>query len=283
MRAGGGEANGEEQGGGAASTQPFSIGASSSGGSDGNTPPLPSGPVPSPTSSPSPPQDSFYVEGGDNPAYFVTPTLGRFFLKFLRFYGEEFTSPQTTCLDAASGSVFPMVQGGDPSQGGAGGGGGGTAAALAAGIVDPVNIPDPIDRRQNVGRNCFRWFQVATAFREARRSLLDHAASNPPQREALEALQAALLSGGGGRGGLQWGGFAPSAQAGPGSPNSSSSSSSPPSAGGVRGGPFPFPSRAAALPPWAFGRANVGGATAEGTQGPEFPLLSLIIAAVKGL
>jgi hypothetical protein len=102
----------------------------------------------------------------------------------LKFYSDEFLSPQTTCISVEKGRFIQM---GDVGGIGAGGTGGGMAAALAGGFVDPVNIPDPSDAKQNVGRNCFRWYQVQGAYRETRRIISEYAIAHPPDMERLEA------------------------------------------------------------------------------------------------
>jgi len=111
-----------------------------------------------------------------------------------------------------------MGDGGGVGSGGGGGGGGGMAAALAGGFVDPVNIPDPSDAKQNVGRNCFRWYQVQGAYRDTRRIISEYAIAHPPDMNRLDAIAASInasrlngspsgnisaidLSGGGGGGG----------------------------------------------------------------------------------
>lgn len=191
--------------------------------------------------------EEYYVEGGDDPTYFQSPLFGRYFLKLLRFYGEEFTAPQTTCIDAATGSMFSTVH--DLVNGT-----NGTAAALAAGIIDPVNIPDPMDRKQNVGRNCFRWFQVQVAFREAYRTLVEHAKTHPPSKESLKILSTAIANG---KYGIGW------------NPQMTTTKNT------SNGTKF-----MATLQPGSIGYTR--SVTAE-PEVPEFPLLSHILSAVRGL
>lgn len=117
------------------------------------------------------PLPPFSVEGGDScDALCRAPTLGRLFLKLLRFVGEEFT-PSTTGLSARYGALFP----------------------LHAPSIDPLTLPDPFDEGNNVGRNAFRFYHVQAACREALHTLRECAA-------AMSAGGAAGAGGGGGGG-----------------------------------------------------------------------------------
>jgi hypothetical protein len=159
---------------------------------------LPQAPPPPPPPTPTPPppplpRERFYVEGGIDVSLLQSPVLGHHFLRLLRFYGEEFTSPQTTSINADKGRFLPILSPQEHAAAtAAGAGGGGIAAALASGFVDPVNIPDPSDARQNVGRNCFRWFQIQQVYRESRRLLAEYALANPPPADRLAGLAAVM-------------------------------------------------------------------------------------------
>jgi hypothetical protein len=67
-------------------------------------------------------------------------------------------------------------------------------APSVAGITDPLTIIDPLNPSQNVGRNCFRFFQVQATFRAAHAAILAAAAASPPSQERLEALAASINS-----------------------------------------------------------------------------------------
>jgi len=115
----------------------------------------------------------FVVEGDTLQHVLPPPHLGRFFLRLLQYIGEEF-NPATTCLSAKAGPV-PLAYGNPSSlNGNASGAGGGSANAFNL-PLDPLTIPDPFDPSNNVGRNCFRFHQIQTVFRNARRTLGDEA------------------------------------------------------------------------------------------------------------
>jgi hypothetical protein len=136
--------------------------------------------------------------------------------------------------------------------------GSGPAGAYAHGITDPLNIPDPMNPVQNVGRNCFRFFQVQAVFRDARQTLLSHAASHPPPRHRLQALADAITRDAVTAGWLPHHVLLQPAETGY-------------ADDGMAGGGQ------------AEGQQTEGGAAQEDGAALEFPLLSLIVAAVKGL
>jgi hypothetical protein len=101
------------------------------------------------------------ADGGDAgvAAHLPPPLLGRLFLKLLKFYGDDF-KPSTMAINALGG-VYELH------------------THPAAGISDPLTIPDPLCISNNVGRNCFRVFQVLQAFRDTRKHLLEHVITKP--------------------------------------------------------------------------------------------------------
>jgi hypothetical protein len=128
------------------------------------------------------------VEGGDAVLHLMPqPVLGKLFVRMLKYYADEFR-PAETVLSA----VGPCYRGGTNPNNAASGG---HAAALAAGIVDPLTIVDPLDPSNNVGRNCFRFFQVQQAFREACRALAQYAAANPTPPQSVADFNADSLAG----------------------------------------------------------------------------------------
>jgi hypothetical protein len=105
-----------------------------------------------------------------------SPALGRLLLRLLRYYGEDF-DPAATGLCVQMGGPVPLqplplfqmlLKGSAPHSS--------TTGLLNPQRVvnDPLTLPDPLDADQNVGRNCFRFFQVQQAFAQARARLLRH-------------------------------------------------------------------------------------------------------------
>jgi hypothetical protein len=105
-----------------------------------------------------------------------SPALGRLLLRLLRYYGEDF-DPAATGLCVQMGGPVPLqplplfqmlLKGSAPHSS--------TTGLLNPQRVvnDPLTLPDPLDADQNVGRNCFRFFQVQQAFAQARTRLLRH-------------------------------------------------------------------------------------------------------------
>lgn len=91
----------------------------------------------------------------------LSPVLGRLFLRFLRFYGSEFTA-ETQGVSVRLGCWF-------------------TIDRRLATFVDPVVIPDPVDESNNVGRNCFRFQQIQGVLWNAYMAVT----SNPAARDNI--------------------------------------------------------------------------------------------------
>ena len=167
---------------------------------------------------------------------------------------------------AQAAAAQAQVQAHHAGGSGAGGAGGSGAPLLpppcGSNPSDPLFIRDPILPSLNVGRNCFRFFQVQSTFREAHGALATAVAACAPPQHRLEALAEAInsvdaLQGGGGAG---------------------VGAESLLGAGGSGGR---LPQHAAQLM-GRFAPLMLGGGGAGGDE-REFPLLGCVIANLRGL
>ena len=199
------------------------------------------------------------------------PTLGKLLLRLLKYFGEEL-NPSTTGLSVKMGP-FPL-RAGNPAGTGAG-------AGLSAGVLDPLTIPDPFDEGNNVGRNCFRFYQVQQVFREARRAIVQFGASGawPPVSTPAAAAAATAAAG---VTGVAVASTAPA-------PAPSALEESSPSKGGAAGASGAGSGDAAVAPSPSLEpvtRAQqpvLSAALSAALPAEEFPLLSVIISALRAV
>jgi hypothetical protein len=116
------------------------------------------------------------LRGGDEPSLLLPPHAGHFLLGLFAYYGGEFPG------DAFPGAKTHAI---DPSRGR-------VERMEREESMDPLTIRDPLQPHLNVGRNCFRFFYVQAALREARRALAAAAAAAQPHAGRLAALADAL-------------------------------------------------------------------------------------------
>jgi len=142
-----------------------------------------------------------------------SPALGRALLRLLQFYGEDF-NPATTGLLVHGGGAFELPAEPRDLQAWLRSLPHNSCAGLLhphLAVLDPLVLPDPLDADANVGRNCFRFFQVQAAFRAARAKLMAAAASHPLSAPPLAASrqgppEPAAAAAGGGEAGAGGGG-----------------------------------------------------------------------------
>ena len=124
------------------------------------------------------------VIGGVDASLLCSPVLGHYFLQLLKFYSDEFSSPQTTSVNIEHGMFIPIGIGSIRNAEG----GGEIRTALADGFVDPLNIPDPSDTNHNVGKNCYKWNQVQGVYRDTLMKISKYAIAHPPDMDRSEAI-----------------------------------------------------------------------------------------------
>lgn len=240
------------------------------------------------------------AEGGDSTAHLIpVPVLGKLLLRLLKYYGEEH-NPATTGLSVRLGGPFPLRGPGAPTSAAAGSGGAGgatgaaagapsgtsaAATAVAAAIIDPLTIHDPFNDQNNVGRSCYRFFQVQQVFRDARKSLLEYAASTPQPWTPGHGMRTGVLVGATGIASEE--AHRHSNPLGDAlAPFAAAAASRSAQIGGLAGVASavgaPAPPTAIGPEPSA-GAASAGLAAATAAASPEFPVLGTIISALKGL